>query len=90
MISELNIVLAANSGDAVWDLYLGDTPEDCLRDTTAFATGTVSAGRNHTKRPRGRATYAAIKLYQSTGADPWVLEQITAIVQKYGRSRKFS
>jgi len=86
-LDELAAVLAEDSGQVTWEIMTADTPEGAVEETTAFDTGTWSAGLNYTDRPRCRGGAVVLKL---SGAEDqrWALERIAAVIAPLGRLRK--
>lgn len=85
VIQELVGVLGKYSGNVLWSLHVGDTPEDAF-NAPACEEGIWYAGRNYTQHPRSRGQSHYVKL---TGLDDtgWAYEQASVILQRAGRTR---
>lgn len=89
IVRELSGVVAADSGDVSFALYVGEGHEDAQEKTTAFYSGTWSAtGLNYRHRPRARAASWKLRLSNGETGRAWAFERITAIVDQDGRQRK--
>lgn len=84
LLKDLAIVLGSNSGDVTMTIYVGNAAE-AASVASAFATYTVSAGRNVMKfvRAAGHAIY--IKLASTV---PWSMEVISARIALMGKVRR--
>lgn len=84
MIKELQPVMAADSGNVLYSVYVGQTAEEAL-EATPTSTGTFVAGRNYTKlvRKSGYAAYLAL-----TASVQWAMENIRAILAPQGKVRR--
>jgi len=85
IITELVGILARNSGEIRWDIYVGETPEEAF-NSTPRESGTWVAGRNYAAHPRSRGMAQYIKLtnIDETG---WAFEQAYAVLNRAGRYR---
>ncbi|KKN59421.1 hypothetical protein LCGC14_0542560 [marine sediment metagenome] len=75
-----------------YDIHVADDAETCIEDikdgATPIFTGTVSGtGRTSNNRPRLRGMYYAIKVYNSTAAETFVLNRILTNRITAGRMR---
>lgn len=82
ILNELHAAIADDGGSVTWELYTGDTAEDAtdaaISNTGSVASGTFTAGRNNTERPRSRAVAAVLRL-EGTGTRRWGVEWIKAV-----------
>lgn len=95
MLADLVSVMARDSGDVVWKLYVGNTAEDTLRggadDTLGvneFAYGVwAGAGLQRKSRPRAKGGSARLRLrnYENSA---WSMETITARIRRFPIQRK--
>jgi hypothetical protein len=83
VLTELRAVLDDDSDNVALDIYVGDSPEAALASATAF-TGTLSAGRNASLRPRCRGQSLYLRLRNNTLAETWAMERIQAVVKPLG------
>ena len=86
LIQQVDAVLAEDSGDVTLSVFVGKTPEAAV-DASAFASKTLSEGRNNTWRPRARGAAAILRLENADTDRAWALESLTLIIEKAGRIR---
>ncbi len=84
LVKEVQGVLAQNSGDVQYAIYVADTAEEAL-DSTPATTGTWADGRNYNDMVR-RAGYGAY--VQITSAVRWAMESIRAVLDIQGTTRR--
>lgn len=84
MLQEVQGVLAADSNDVNYAVYVGDTAEEALA-STAVATGTWTNGRNYNDTVRRAGFAAYIRL---SAANEWAMENIRCIVGAQGKVRQ--
>ena len=84
MLQQAQGVLGEDSGDVNYEIYVGQTAEEALA-STAVASGTWTAGRNHTDYVK-RAGYAAY--IRITSAARWAMENIRCFVGAQGETRR--
>lgn len=79
--------LGETGGSVGWAVYVGDTNEDCIRQTTAIDSGTWSADtKQYSTRVRVRCGSFLIKL--SNGSDrQWTMEDLHLVVDKTRQRR---
>lgn len=82
-LQEIQGVLADDSGDVTWEVYVGDTAEAALA-STAVETGTLSGGRNFTELVRRSAHTLYVRLSATV---PWAMESIRAVLFTRGKVR---
>lgn len=88
ILNDMTATLAAGSGPVTWDIMTGDNNEAAAKSTTALATGTWStAGVNPRDRPRIRGVSCVLKLYNTSSAIKWAIENLTATLHRGGRQR---
>lgn len=85
VIAELVGVLAKKSGEVLWSIHCGDTPEDAFT-ANAREQGIWTAGRNNAQHPRARGQAMYLKL-TSTDATGWGYESAYLILVRAGRTR---
>jgi hypothetical protein len=85
VITELVGELARKSGQVMWEIYVGETPEEAFVAGPREA-GVWVAGRNYTAHPRTRGGSQYLKL-SNLDSSGWGFERAFAILQKYGRHR---
>jgi hypothetical protein len=87
MIDSLTSVMALDSGDVTWSLFVGDESEGVSNQTgTPFATGGWSAGANYRTNPRAGGGAAMLRVEQGSEI-PWAIESATAGVSERGRQK---
>ena len=87
MLDTIHAAMADGSADVTIEVYPAKTAEDALiaaKEGTAAFTATVSAGFNHTIRPRVRGAWCVVML-RASGA--WAYETMTATYKQLGRLR---
>ena len=89
IVQELDAVLANDSGDVTWSLYVGDTAEAAATSTSAFATGTWSAGLNYKVRPRAAGDWAVLRLESADTNRGWAMEHVLAVLEQRGEQKKY-
>ena len=86
-VDSLTSILAADSGDVTWSVFVGDTAESVSRQTgTPFATGTWSAGANYREHTRAGGGAAMIRV-EDNSEIPWAVEVIPVELSQRGRQR---
>lgn len=88
LLNEVNGVLAEDSGDVTWGVYVGRTAER-LDSVSAFDTGTWDGsidGPQYTVRPRARGGSAKLRL-TSSGTFSWGMEYVFCTKQVKGKHR---
>lgn len=83
MISEIQGILAEESGSVDYDILTGRTAEGAL-ESEPVATGTFRAGRDLTD-PIRQAAHAMYVLMRSTSK--WAMEQVRIVIGTRGRTR---
>jgi len=86
VLQEMQAVVAENSGDITWEVFVGNTFEAAAISASAVSTGTWSQGLNASDRPGGRGQAFVIKGTGETGRQ-WALEQIYMVTRDSGRRR---
>jgi hypothetical protein len=84
MVKELVGTLGAGSADVTWNLFTASSAEACAQATTAAATGTWSAGRSRTARPRRRGGAFMLQLL---GTGLWEFDAAHVVLAQIGRQR---
>lgn len=84
MVSELQAVLAEDSDDVTFAVYIGKTGEAALA-SSPIVTGTWSAGRNYTSLVR-RTAHALYVQITSTGR--WAMESVRVKLATSGKVRQ--
>jgi hypothetical protein len=84
ILSEIIAVLAEDSGQVAWDLFVADTAEAAYDSGGAFASGTWRAGRNHLERPRARASAGVLRI---SSTSRWAMESILLRARVFGLER---
>jgi hypothetical protein len=85
MLTEMNAIMAKDSGSVSWSVKVGETAEDALR-AGAFAEGIFNGGRNRTVRPRARGHAFYIRI-EGVDGHAWAMEEITARIRQLGKAR---
>lgn len=85
IITELVAELARKGGEVLWEIYVGETPEEAFV-ATPRESGVWVAGRNYVTNPRTRGASQYIKI-TSLDATGWGFERAYAILQNAGRHR---
>ena len=85
LVMEMTAALDEQSGDAAWEVRVGDTCEEAV-SASAFTTGVWSAGANHSTHVRARGAAYAVKVGSSSGSQ-WVVERMTAKTRPTGKLR---
>lgn len=99
MLREFRSIMAggASGGDfgdsdgVTWELHKGEDAEtvlEAIKDgDTAFASGTWSTtGKQNKSRPRLKASWVGIKLYNSTASETWALEKLFGDIVPKGKA----
>lgn len=87
MLDTIHAAMAAGSATVTLEVYTAKTAEDALiaaRGGNAAFTASLSAGFNHTIRPRVRGAWCVVML-RAEGA--WAYETMTATFKQLGRLR---
>jgi len=83
-VRSLTSVLAADSGDVTWRLFVGNDAESVSNQTgTGFTTGGWSAGTNNRSDPRAGGGAAMLRVEENSEI-PWAVEGITATILDLG------
>jgi len=86
LVLALKGYIAQNSGDIDWEIYVGETHEDCMK-ATVFKSGTwTRQGLNTNKVIRARGGSWALKV-KNGSVGPWAIEVVNAIVEELGMQR---
>lgn len=80
-----NCTLGANSGDVTASVHRGETHEAAYQ-SAAFKSYTLSAGINHSKRPKARGASFFLKL-TGTSRRRWTVERMTGLIETCGKQR---
>lgn len=96
LVTELFSVLAEESGDVDWKLYVGDTMEDAASLAVAAASGTEFASGtwagsdklSYKSRPRARGGAFCLRLSNNTTTQAWAIEKIQVAMKRAGKLRK--
>jgi hypothetical protein len=84
LLTELQGVLGASSGDVTFAVYVGQTAEEAFA-SQAVLTGTLAGGRNLTQLVR-RAAHAIYVQLTSTNA--WAMEEVRLKIATMGKIRR--
>ena len=84
LLKDVQAVLAEDSGDVTYEVFVGTTAEEALA-SEAVESGTWSAGRNPVSfvRRAGHAVYVKI-----SSQERWAMENIRARVAARGKVRR--
>lgn len=85
MMTEINAIMAEDSGPVTWTVLVGDTAESALRANT-FDSGTFNSGRNPTVRPRARGHAVFLKI-EGIAGQAWAMEEIGVRIRQLGKAR---
>jgi hypothetical protein len=87
LLNEINGCPAAGSGIVKWELFTGNSHEECYKSVTAKATGTWTIrGFNSATHPKIRAGSIMIKLSNYENIK-WAIENIVAVALTGGKQR---
>jgi hypothetical protein len=85
VLTDLIAELGLDGGSATCEIYVGNSPEQALRNTAVYS-GTLSAGVGYHLHPRSRGMAAYIKLSNASSSQ-WFYERFTAIIVPGGMQR---
>ena len=86
MIEQIKMTMAENSGSVTWSVWTANSPEVAATTATNPATGTFTAGSQHTVYPMRSGCAWMLKIAGTTGYR-WAIDSITAILRVLGKAR---
>lgn len=86
IVQQLTAFLSLRSGDVLWSLHYGATPEEAMT-ATSTESGTWRSGENPVDRIRRRAPWVFLRLAGGGDNRSWAIEGITAILETVGVRR---
>lgn len=88
ILQEISGVLARDSGEVDWSLFVGDAHEDVLNKTAFPITGTWNrSGLNYKSHPRARGGSMLLKLANGESDRRWAIERVSAIALPSGEQK---
>ena len=81
VLTAVHAILAESSADVTLKVYVGQTAEQCMTETTPRVARTLTAGRNAITRQPVRGRYAQVEL---VGTGRWALENLYVTLRPGG------